>query len=235
MAKDVKLEKRFSDGYIYKSSLKYDVEQKKGESEMHYYRRLAKTADERLVRLESYKHDKGFAGVEKMAYGRAMEDLKMFGGGTRFNTKPPEDRRQFREKIMAMRYFLQSPTSTKQGIIETYKKRADSINKTYFGGKDVISWQDLENYFGKGKADEDSKNTPNSRTVMQAIGMIKDTSDRWVEGVRKRRSVKTAGPVTDAAIDILRRNGAPEFLKMTKEQEAVVLKKLEASARRRKN
>ena len=234
MAKNIDIKKRFSDNYVYKASLSYDVEQREGESELQYYRRLAKVADQRLVRLESYKHDKYFGGIEKMAYGRAMSDLEMFGGGNRFNTKPPEDRRLFKEKIMSMRYFLQSPTSTKQGVIETYEKRAKTINDTYFGGKNVISWQDLENYFGKAKADYDSKNAPESKTVMYALGVIKEASDSLVKGVRMRRSVKTSGPILDTAIDILRNQGAPEFLKMTKEEEAKTISKLEAKAKRRK-
>lgn len=233
MAKKIDINKRFRDNYVYKSSISYDIEQRIGETEVHYYRRLAKVADQRLVRLEAYKHDKGFSGVEKMAYGRAMEDLKIFGKGKRFNTKPPEDRRLFREKIMAMRYFLQSPTSTKEGIIETYEKRVKTINHLYFNDKEVFTWQDLENYYGKGKADIDSKNPISSDTVIRAIALIKDTSDRLVEGLRKRRSVKTAGPITDAAIEILKQNGAPEFLKMTNAQEEKVLKTLETSAKRK--
>ena len=225
---------RYKDNYQYKASTAYDVEQRAGESELQYYRRLAKVADQRLVRLESYKHDKYFGGVEKMAYGRAMSDLEMFGGGNRFNTKPPEDRRMFREKIMSMRSFLQSPTSTKQGIIETYQKRADTINKEYFGGEKVLKWQDLENYFGKGRADKEDRNMPGSKTALYAIGVVKKVQKdgkipKVIEGVLSKKSVKVAGPLTDAAIQMLKNQNIPDFVKMTDKQKKEVLAKLEAT------
>ena len=234
MAKNIDVRKRFSDNHVYKASLSYDVEQRAGESELQYYRRLAKVADQRLVRLESYKHDKYFGGVEKMAYGRAMSDLEMFGGGNRFNTKPPEDRRMFREKIMSMRSFLQSPTSTKQGIIETYQKRADTINKEYFGGEKVLKWQDLENYFGKGRADKEDRNMPGSKTALYAIGVVKKVQKdgkipKVIEGVLSKKSVKVAGPLTDAAIQMLKNQNIPDFVKMTDKQKKEVLAKLEAT------
>ena len=210
------------------------MEQRAGETELQYYRRLAKVADQRLVRLESYKHDKYFGGVEKMAYGRAMSDLEMFGGGNRFNTKPPEDRRMFREKIMSMRDFLQSPTSTKQGIIETYQKRADTINKEYFGGEKVLKWQDLENYFGKGRADKEDRNMPGSKTALYAIGVIKKVQKdgkipKVIEGALSKKSVKVAGPLTDAAIKMLKNQNIPDFARMTDKQKKEVLAKLEAT------
>ena len=225
---------RYKDNYQYKASSSYDVEQRAGETELQYYRRLAKVADQRLVRLESYKHDKYFGGVEKMAYGRAMSDLEMFGGGNRFNTKPPEDRRMFREKIMSMRDFLQSPTSTKQGIIETYQKRADTINKEYFGGEKVLKWQDLENYFGKGRADKEDRNMPGSKTALYAIGVIKKVQKdgkipKVIEGALSKKSVKVAGPLTDAAIKMLKNQNIPDFARMTDKQKKEVLAKLEAT------
>ena len=43
---------------------------------------------------------------------------------------------------MSMRAFLQSPpTVQSRAIIETYQKRADTINKEYFGGEKVLKWQ----------------------------------------------------------------------------------------------
>ena len=55
------------------------------------YRTLAKSADQRLVRLESYSHDAGFENIKKWAYANAMHDIKAFSGpdAERFNTAPP--------------------------------------------------------------------------------------------------------------------------------------------------
>jgi hypothetical protein len=140
----------------------------------------------------------------------------------------------FREKIMSMRAFLQSPTSTKQGIIETYQKRADTINKEYFGGEKVLKWQDLENYFGKGRADKEDRNMPGSKTALYAIGVIKKVQKdgkipKVIEGALSKKSVKVAGPLTDAAIQMLKNQNIPDFARMTDKQKKEVLAKLEAT------
>lgn len=201
----------------YKSIESYDIEQREGETDMQYYRRLAKVADQRLVRLEALSYEKGFKGVRKMAYARAMQDLKIFGGGKRFNTAPVKDaegkidRRLFNEKIMAMRYFIQSPTSTRTGIIETYQKRAEELNKNHGTN---FTWKDLADYFGK-KQNEKlmSATSAGSKTVLLAIGKIttltKDLREKLSKGVEMNQNVTVAGPVTDTAIALLRRRTLP--------------------------
>lgn len=189
----------------YKSSKSYNVEQRPGESELQYYRRLAKVADQRLLRLEDLSKQKEFRGVKKMAYGRAMADLEIFGG-KRFNTAPPQDRRLFKEKIMAMRHFIESPTSTKKGIIETYSERAKALNEKY--GTD-FTWKDLADFFGSGKADKmmnGKGESYGSKTVLMAIGRIQQTAESVIKGIKENTSVTTDDPITDAALSILRRN-----------------------------
>ena len=106
---------RYKDNYQYKASSSYDVEQRAGETELQYYRRLAKVADQRLVRLESYKHDKYFGGVEKMAYGRAMSDLEMFGGGTALIRNLRRTGECFGRRYEHESLFAVPSDSTKQG------------------------------------------------------------------------------------------------------------------------
>ena len=213
----------------YKSIGSYDVEQRPGETDMQYYRRLAKVADQRLVRLEALSHEQGFKGVRKMAYARAMEDLQIFGGGKRFNTAPVKDaegkidRRLFNEKIMAMRYFIQSPTSTRTGIIETYQKRAEELNKNY--GTD-FTWKDLSDYFGKKKNEKLMRATgAGSKTVLTVIGTIgtlaKDLRKKLSKGVETNTNVTVAGPVTDTAIDLLRRRTIPGITLTTEERRQI--------------
>lgn len=210
--------------FQYKSTGRYDVEQREGESELQYYRRLAKVADQRLVRLEQLSGQEGFTGVTKMAYARAINDIvKMFGGVNRFNVKPPEDRRTFNEKIMAMRYFLESPTSTKGGIIEIYQNRADALNKKY--GTD-FTWKDLADYFGKGQADKLTKDGYGSKTSLYAIGMIKNTQKELVTGIKQNTNVTMEGPVTDAALAILRKKSNMANLGLTTEDKKKIRKKL---------
>lgn len=99
------------------------------------YKRLAKVADQRLVRLESYKHDKGFSSVLKFAYSKAQYSIKSFLGdkATRFNVKIGEDvnTNEIRKRLNDVLTFLNSPTSTKQGIIKTYRERAKTLSETF--------------------------------------------------------------------------------------------------------
>lgn len=119
------------------------------------YKRLAKVADQRLVRLESYKHDKGFMNVQKFAYNTAMYAIHSFAGdkAKRFNLKIGEDvsNNQIRKRLNDVLTFINSPTSTKQGIIKTYKKRADTLSKT-FGAQ--WTWEELAKLSQQGVFDK---------------------------------------------------------------------------------
>lgn len=121
------------------------------------YRRLAKRADQRLVRLEGYRHDKGMENILSYAYGTAQKAIRHWSGdkATRFNTAPPKTEKGLIQKISDINKFLNSPTSTKKGILEVYKKRADSINKTFFGTdkKKYLTWQEWANFWDKVDAD----------------------------------------------------------------------------------
>ena len=59
----------------------YNLDYKPGESDLQYYKRLAKVADQRLVRLEQLSKQEGFEKVTRFAYERAMRDLELYGGG----------------------------------------------------------------------------------------------------------------------------------------------------------
>lgn len=213
----------------YKSPGAYDVEQRPGESELQYYRRLAKAADQRLVRLEKLtREDPYFRGARKFAYAKAVDALEMFGGGMRFNVKPPEDRRLFKEKIMTMRYFLTAPTSTKKGIIETYQQRANTLNKRYGTN---FTWKDLADYFDKGLADKMMKDGYGSKTALYAIGTIRKTQEAIVNGVNGNTNVTTEGPVTDAALAILRKRSAIPGMEVTEAQKKEIRKRLKAKTK----
>lgn len=125
------------------------------------YRKLAKRADQRLVRLEGYRHDKGFKGITEYAYKTAMRDIKSWSGAraTRFNTAPPPENpkgrdpnRLLKEKIADIEKFLASPTSTKKGTLAIHKKRADALNKSeeLFGDEQAdFTWQEWANFWEK--------------------------------------------------------------------------------------
>lgn len=184
---------------------KLNLDMNPGESKLQYYRRLAKAADQRMVRLEQLSTQKGFSGVTKYAYRKAVYDINIYRQDDdalpRWNTKPPTVNQLLNEKIQSMIRFLQSPTSTKKGIVDTYKRRADTINKNY-GTK--MTWQEVADYFQKGIADKLTQEF-GSKTALVAIGRIQRAKRNLIKGVKDNKSVKMEGPVTDAALAILRK------------------------------
>ena len=124
------------------------------------YRKLAKRADQRLVRLEKLSEQPGFEAVTKYAYRVAQRDIRAWSGekATRFNTKPPSNTNQLKAKIADIKKFLDSASSTwgetkeTKGIKKIYQDRADTINEKL--KKDGINanftWQDLARLFESG-------------------------------------------------------------------------------------
>ena len=169
----------------------YNLDYRPGESDLQYYKRLAKVADQRLVRLEQLSKQEGFEKVTRFAYERAMRDLELYGGGKRFNTKPPlnadgtVDNRLLSEKLADMRSFLSSVTSTKQGIVSVYTERAKTFN-TQFGTN--YSWQDLADFYQSGDADK-ALQAASSATVQKAIGKIQHAKEQMLKEMNKNAKV----------------------------------------------
>lgn len=149
-----------------------------GESIEHYYHRLADAADHRLIRLEAMAYESDFEGVKKFAYARAMKNLEVWGGN-RFNTKMPESVNLRNEKIADIIHFLQSPTSTKTGIVNVYKKRAETIKQEY--GID-LKWQDMGRLM-ESFSDDASGGSP---TKIKALGVVKQIDKYGVEKALKK-------------------------------------------------
>jgi len=130
----------------------YNTAMKKGESQAQYYKRLAKAADQRLVRLEGYSKQEHYEGITSYAYARAQRDILHWSGSDskRFNTKPPENPQQLQAKINDIKAFLEAPTSTKSGVTNIYKKRADTFN-AHMRETDPewvdFTWQELADYW----------------------------------------------------------------------------------------
>lgn len=156
----------------------YNTDIKPNESIESYYKRLAKVADQRLVRLEQLSGQENFKGVEKFAYAKAQKALDVWGG-SRFNTKMPETPNLRNEKIADIINFLQSPTSTKAGITDVYKRRASTMKKKY--GLDM-SWQEM----GKVMEAFSDDSTGGSATKVKAIGVIKQIDKYGIEAAEKR-------------------------------------------------
>lgn len=214
----------------YKSAerTKVNIEPRYGESDLDYYRRLAKMADQRLVRLEKLAQEPGFENVKKYAYAAAMRDIDSYGGASkkmRFNTAPPKDPRAFREKIMDIRRFLSAPTSTKAGIVDVYQKRADTINKKYGTN---YTWEDLADFFQSGDADKLFKDY-GSKTVMQAIGTIQYTAEQVKNNISGNKNKHVEDMKSKVALEIM---SSPKYQStalrkgMSKEERAKIRKEL---------
>ena len=208
----------------------YNLDMRPGESKDAYYRRLAKVADQRMDRLEKLAKEGGqYANVLKYSYAKAVHNIDIYHRGRgkkpRWNTKPPEEQQLLNEKIMAMQDFIRSTSSTKGGIKSTYQKRADTINEK-FGTN--MTWQEVADYFSKGIADKLSKDY-GSQTALYAIGVIQKRSSDIIKDIKKNTSLKYDGPVTDAALEILRKTKyAPKsIIGMDKETKKKLKKELQ--------
>lgn len=156
------------------------------------YRTLAKSADQRLVRLESYQHDKAFKTATQWAYKRAMHDIEQWSGAEakRFNTAPPASETDLISKIQDIKHFLESPTSTKQGIIKVYQKRAESLNKTMKEKnpkwKD-LTWKDMAQYFDSAlheKLDAEY----GSKTKVKIFAALKKNKKQILEDIEEKKN-----------------------------------------------
>lgn len=143
------------------------------------YKRMAKSADQKLRRLEKLSQQQGYQQVLRYAYAEAMNALQSFGGAKRFDTKPPMtekgniDLRQLKRKMNAIEQFMEKPTSNKRGIEATYNKRSQTIKERY--GVELTPdetksfyesalWTKLNSRFG-------------SKTAMKIIAKVQENID----------------------------------------------------------
>lgn len=146
------------------------------------YRKLAKRADQRLLRLEEY--GKKRKSVLDWAYKKAAYEAQLYGGKKekpRFNIKPPETEKQLRRKIAAMQNFLYDmPTSTVSGIKEIDKKRLKTLNETFkkldpdFSNIPLDKWMELHESGAFARLDDKH----GFYTTMEAIGTIEKDKDK---------------------------------------------------------
>jgi len=197
-----------------------DFDIREGESTTAYYRRLAKAADQRLVRLEKLSQQKGYKGAKSFAYARAISDIQIYNPkGTRFNAAISKDPRILKEQTMSVLEFLKAPTSTKMGIDTGFRKRVETLNAKY--GTD-FTWQELADFFGKGQAQKIfGQFAGNSEPGMKAIATIRKTEKAIKEGTEENLSVTLSGPEKEAVKRVLARRkyiGGREYDKELKDQ-----------------
>lgn len=199
-----------------------NLQQMPGETLQEMYTRLAKVADQRLVRLEKLSSQEGFQTATQWSYARAMKDIEKWGGSgkgkPRFNKAMPQNEAQLKAKINDIRTFLQAPSSTKQGIVDIYKKRADTVNQKYGTS---FTWEDLAKFYLKGMNKKLEKEG-GSDTILRAIGIIQSAKhpEEWVAEAWKntRRAADQRVSVVDDPImdkvvqSLLRKRSLTELL-----------------------
>lgn len=151
------------------------------------YVKLAKRADQRLVRLE--RRFKTAPELEGMAYKRAVFDifkLTAIGGYPRFNRAIPKDIKHLRRALKNVERFLGAVTSTWQGFKrKDLQKRVDTLNSKY---NTNYSSEDLQRLGSSGLIDR-FKNKGGSETGMKALGFVqrkKEELKRLVDKARKQ-------------------------------------------------
>lgn len=159
------------------------------------YRRLADRADKRMLRLERLaKSDNEFSNVTDYAYRKAQEDAIKWGSkagaekGARFAINPPKTEREIQAKIKDIKAFLEKPTSTKTGIVNSYKKKADNLNKLIPKGEPKITWQEYRKYF----KDAEAKNLDSKygyRSLTKSFSMKKKL-DKQAQENRDRKIIE---------------------------------------------
>lgn len=136
-------------------------------------RKLAKRANQRMVRLERYAQEKRYQGATEFAYDIAQKQIKALYGKQGDKLRYTENQRivsvsdgskdltgadlyrqnvyMLRAKIRSMEEFLSSESSTKVGLKKVYDKRAHTISTaSKFGLADQglsLSADDLQRFF----------------------------------------------------------------------------------------
>lgn len=147
------------------------------------YRKLAKRADQRLVRLEKLSTQKDFKQVKQWAYKNAVTDALEWGASPnkpRFNIAPPKSTISLKAKIQDIKNFLEKPTSTRSGIIDVYEQKAQTLNEKYKDYGLNLNWSDVGTFFESSLYKKLSKKY-SSGTVIRAIATIKQNESKVIK------------------------------------------------------
>lgn len=143
-------------------------------------RKLAKRANQRMVRLERYAQEKKYRGALDFSYDIAQKKITALYGKQGENLRFTENQKlvqvsdgnkyltgsdlykqnvyMLRHKINAMKEFLESESSTKVGLKTVYDKRAHTISTaSKFGLSDMglsLTADDLQRFFDSKKQEK---------------------------------------------------------------------------------
>lgn len=167
------------------------------------YRRVAKVADQRLVRLEQLSKQKDFRQVKQWAYKNAIQDALEWGASTnkpRFNIKPPSKSTSIKAKINDMLNFIEKPTSTRGGIVEVYEQKARTLNEKYKEYGLNLNWSDVGTFFESALYKKLSKKY-SSGTVIRAIATLKQNEGMLLKDFEQHKASHIKTEDNDMIID----------------------------------
>ena len=150
-------------------------------------RKLAKRADQRMVRLEQAEGQRGFEHITSFAYSKASAEIERFSGELKAGQKPrwnratPKTKQEVQAKIAALERFLGSETSTKTGVRAGYKRRADTL-KDRLGIN--VAWQDLGKFFQSPAYQKLIAVIPGSQTAVKQLGHIQRNRKAIEQAIR---------------------------------------------------
>lgn len=165
-----------------------------------FYKQIAKAADARLLSLERLAKKEGFENVLEWSYREAMYDIHAEFGekAKRFNRKLPDDLRTVYKDIRSVLNFLESPTSSRQGIAEIYQKKSDTIYSRY-GVK--TDWQSIAGLF-ESRLYQKTDSKYGSKTALKAIGFIQRNTETILKALQEGKSISVRlGAKFDVAND----------------------------------
>lgn len=163
---------------------------KKYDELLKEYKKLAKRADQRLVRLEKASREKGYESILKYGYANAKADAERWGSKgklPRFNIAPPKNTNMLKAKIKDIERFLEYQTSTKSGIKQTYQKRVNKLNKEY--GMN-FTWQEFADFF-ESSLYEKMDSLYYADQIFESIGRIQANKDKVLEALNKSKKGQT--------------------------------------------
>ena len=158
-------------------------------SDIQYYEALRKTANRRQRNLEKVaQSNEMYDAALGFGYRKAQWGIKgLFGEDvTRFQKINPENKNLLRKAIKEAEEFVNSPTSTIQGITNIYKHEVDVINEKY--GSD-FTWEEWAELMRSGAWD-DIKDKIGSKTALYSMKYVINGNnfDKAIENATKEKN-----------------------------------------------
>ena len=170
---------------------------------------LSGTAYSRMKELEKWvKKEPEYKDVLQWGYRLGKKAIqRMYGENAKsFRRKAPADKETLIKNISEMEKFLSLKTTTKTGVINVFKKRADTLNKNW--GTD-FSWQDLATFFESSNYEKNER-AYGSDVYLLAIGQIQQNEPEIINAIKQKRDINLNiedGAVSDAIEELINKYG----------------------------